>query len=307
MQKIVVLLSSYNGEKYLSQQIDSILKQRNVELNLIVRDDGSTDNTINILEYYQDNNDNFEFIRGNNCGSTNSFSDLLSHAYGKYGDYCFYSFADQDDVWLPNKLSIAIEHIDLMASVPMLYCSNLQCVDENLNNLELMRSEFLEFSKTSTLIEPIATGCTMVFNPKAAELYISSFNLDVRMHDIWMSQICAFLGSVYYDNNSYILYRQHSSNQIGKPIGLKGFFKSKLHSLYTLRKQHIRELDSKIFLKKHGCSLSKEDFNMVNTVANYRTSFLLRLNFLFGLNGCKLRRAIEPNFFLYIRIILGCV
>lgn len=307
MIRVIVLLSSYNGEKYIKQQIDSILNQTGVEVIIMVRDDGSKDNTISILEDYQRNVSSFELIKGDNCGSTASFSRLLAYAYSKFGNDVLYAFSDQDDVWQKEKLLVASKRLDIKSTIPMLYCSNLTCVDEFLNVLKPMRNRINGFPKSSTLICPIATGCTMVFTPSAAELYVSSYTEKVRMHDIWLSQICAFLGSVYYDNDAYILYRQHGGNQIGNKSNIKDKLLAKYKSLKTLNSQHDRENDAKTFFKQFGNLLSPEDFEMVDTVASYKSSIKKRWRFFLAVRKGQLKRLVAPNFWLYIRIILGTV
>ena len=121
MIRVIVLLSSYNGEKYIKQQIDSILNQTGVEVIIMVRDDGSKDNTISILEDYQRNVSSFELIKGDNCGSTASFSRLLAYAYSKFGNDVLYAFSDQDDVWQKEKLLVASKRLDIKSTIPMLY------------------------------------------------------------------------------------------------------------------------------------------------------------------------------------------
>lgn len=308
LEKIVVLMSTYNGEKYIKEQINSILSQKGVDVFLIVRDDGSSDHTIDILEEYKKNTSSFEFIKGVNCGSTHSFSKLLEYAYQKFNQNVLYSFADQDDVWLETKLYVASQIIEKKSTIPMLYCSNLTCVDQKLNYLHDMRKNIKKpYPKYGSLVEPIATGCTMVFNPEAARIYLLKYDISVRMHDIFMSYIAAFIGDIYYDNQSYILYRQHENNQIGKRIGLISEIKGKFKSLLSIRYQHLREIDAKIFLEKFKEHLNKEDEEIIEIVAYYRKSIKLRLSFLFGEKGRKIRRIFSPNIWLYSRIIIGRV
>ena len=308
LERIVVLMSTYNGEKYIKEQINSILSQKEVDVFLIVRDDGSSDHTIDILDEYKKSSTSFDYIKGDNCGSTKSFSKLLEYAYQKFNQNVLYSFADQDDVWLETKLYIASQKIDKKSAVPMLYCSNLTCVDRNLNYLHYMRKNIkAPYPKYCSLVEPIATGCTMVFNPEAARLYLLKYDTSVRMHDIFMSHIAAFIGDIIYDNQSYILYRQHGNNQIGKRIGFISIAKGKLKSMLSIRYQHLREIDAKTFLEKFREHLNKEDKEIIEVVANYRKSIKIRLSFLLGEKGRKIRRVFSPNIWLYLRIIIGRV
>lgn len=127
MRNILVLMSTYNGEKYLKEQIDSILAQKNVEVTIRVRDDGSTDGTIRILEEYQKCG-KLNWYSSTNMGPAKSFLDLVYNAPLKY-DY--YAFCDQDDYWKEDKLYKAIERLEHFDDKPALYHCELEIVDEN--------------------------------------------------------------------------------------------------------------------------------------------------------------------------------
>ena len=217
--KVCVLLSSYNGEKYIEAQIHSILKQKGVDIHLLVRDDGSTDKTKEIIKKIANTDRRVSYIFGDNLRTARSFYDIAKRC--ERSDY--YAFSDQDDVWEPNKILNATKCLKGYDEfVPLLYYSNLTVVDENLKALHLLHKKPHDLSnKYSTLIANYGAGCTMLFNNKSRELFVSTFPSEGIMHDTWMNLICAFSGRVYYDFNSYILYRQHSNNVIGVP---KNFF-----------------------------------------------------------------------------------
>ena len=212
MNKIQVLLSSYNGEKYIEEQIKSILKQEgDIQVSILIRDDGSTDNTIKILEKLINENNNIEIYKGENIGPARSFMDLLY----KSGDYDYYAFADQDDVWMPNKLISAVNKLKGMEERPSLYISALEIVDEKLNTIEIKKvSGNLLFE--GQMIKNLATGCTQVFNKKLCDI-IKQYNPTyLIMHDSWITRVCyAIGGNVIVDDNAYIKYRQHSNNVLG--------------------------------------------------------------------------------------------
>ena len=121
---VAVIMSTYNGEKFLDEQINSILSQKDVVVHLYVRDDGSTDSTRQILSNTQKNNKNLHLFFENNIGVGNSFMKCLYYAKANY-DY--YAFSDQDDIWLPEKLIKAITFLE--ENHKELYCSNQMCVD----------------------------------------------------------------------------------------------------------------------------------------------------------------------------------
>lgn len=132
-KSVQVVMSTYNGEKYLKEQIDSILSQEGVDVRLYIRDDGSSDRTTDILASYQEHK-NVKIEKGNNLGFAKSFLTALDEC--DEADY--YAFSDQDDVWEKDKLSTAIEILEEESqSTPLLYCSALQRVDENLNPLHV--------------------------------------------------------------------------------------------------------------------------------------------------------------------------
>ena len=137
MKKVLVLLSTYNGEKYLREQLDSVLSQEGVDVSLLIRDDGSKDGTINILKEYSAKL-NVDYYEGANRGPSESFHDLLLHAQG----YDYYAFCDQDDDWHKDKLRTAVERLEQMnQEAPILYCCNLNVVDENLKYCRICHVE----------------------------------------------------------------------------------------------------------------------------------------------------------------------
>lgn len=217
MEKVQVLMSTYNGEKYIKEQIESILNQEDVEISLLIRDDGSTDKTIEIIGKLANKNNNIVFYKSENVGAARSFMDLVN----KSGEFKYYAFADQDDVWNPKKLISAIEKLK-EESKPELYISALEIVDENLNHIEIKKvSSNLCFE--GEMIKNFATGCTMSFNKKLRDI-IKSYTPDyIIMHDSWITRVCYSVGgNVIIDDNYYIKYRQHSNNVLGyKDEGLQ--------------------------------------------------------------------------------------
>ncbi len=210
MDKVQVLLSTYNGEKYLQEQIESILKQEDVEISLLIRDDGSCDKTIEIIENLKRKNSNISYYPGDNLGPARSFMDLIN----KSGNFDYYAFSDQDDVWKPKKLISAINKLK-QSNKPSLYMSSLEIVDENLNFIETKQVDG-NFCFEGEMIKNFATGCTQVFNKTLMEIIKSYTPNYIIMHDSWITRVCyAIGGNVIIDNNSNILYRQHQGNVLG--------------------------------------------------------------------------------------------
>lgn len=215
MPSVAVLMSSYNGEKYIEEQIESILNQKNVRVELFIRDDGSTDDTITILQKYKSDKCIHITIGEENVGPANGFMQLLYHIDG----FDYYSFADQDDIWLENKLFMAIKMIK-EHETPALYCSN-QIIYKNGKQYGLRYKEKLNLSLVTTLFSNQVSGCTMVLNKALASALRQegarprSKVLAMRMHDTWVITAAYAIGTVIYDSNSYILYRVHEGNTVG--------------------------------------------------------------------------------------------
>lgn len=212
MEKIVVLMSTYNGEEYLREQLESIFSQEGVEVTAIVRDDGSTDQTLSILQEYEKKGA-LQFYTGENLKPAKSFMDLIYIA----PDAMYYALCDQDDVWIQGKLKTAVDFLK-SHDKPALYYHGMNLVDKELNKYgyyfrEQEKAESLEYS---CLYGDGIAGCTMVFNDKlmtAIREYKPAF---ITMHDGWIHRVCLCVhGCICGDKTAYINYRQHDNNAIG--------------------------------------------------------------------------------------------
>ena len=217
MNRVAVLLSAYNGEKFLKEQIDSILLQEGVDLDLYVRDDGSSDNTVSIIKDYSHSYKNVIAYRGGNLGVGNSFMGLL---YKVPKQYDYYAFSDQDDVWLPDKIQKAIEMIGNIDR-PVLYASNQTVVDRDMKEIGKRYDSDPSVDYRQIVSSNMISGCTMVWNAQLNDLLSeekrrpTSELLECRIHDVWVALAAAVVGTIVYDSNSYILYRQHEDNVVG--------------------------------------------------------------------------------------------
>lgn len=274
-----VLMSTYNGERYLREQLNSILNQTGVEVNILVRDDGSKDSTLSILDEYTVKDTRVKYYMGENLGPTYSFLDLLRHApEGKY-----YAFSDQDDYWHEDKLKSALDMLQqLDLKKPALYFSNLEVVDEKLNfcRLSHTKSQF-QPNKYSCLAEYMPTGCTMVFNRELVDLVNLKKPKWTTMHDIWLYLICMFFGSTIYDFKPHISYRIHGNNVIGA-------YKKKTFSVYWehFKRMFDRSEQPKLnnaisFYECYGDMLNQEDKEKVLEIVNYKNSFKDWMKLLF--------------------------
>ena len=210
MYSVCVVMSSYNGEKFLQDQLDSIFSQNNIDVILYVRDDGSTDGTISILEKIK--HPKFYYQKGVNLGAKRSFLEAIRSA--PKADY--YALADQDDVWDKDKLFSAINQLkNKNNDTPLLYCSALRVVDEQLRTTNNKKSNSREYSFLCGDILP-AAGCTMVFNNSMKNKLCKYNPVTYPMHDYWILLLClAIGGTIVYDVNPHIAYRQHEHNTVG--------------------------------------------------------------------------------------------
>ncbi|MGX6978295.1 glycosyltransferase family 2 protein [Vagococcus elongatus] len=211
--RVAVLMSTYNGERYLQTQIDSILKQKGYfTLDLIVRDDGSTDGTLKILENYQ-NKGKLKYFEGKNLGPAQSFLDLLS----KVQNYDYYAFSDQDDFWLEDKILRATNCLHRIEENKMkMYHSATTLTDKDLNIIEDMYMKKEKWDYVDFLIRNNVTGCTLVISRELASLINDYRPKKIMMHDHWIALLCTVMnGELIYDKESRILYRQHENNVLG--------------------------------------------------------------------------------------------
>lgn len=233
---INVLMSTYNSEKYLRQQVDSILAQESVDLKLTIRDDGSCDTTLDILTDYSRQHPNVDFYTdGENLRSAKSFLRLLQ----KTDESDYYAFADHDDYWMPEKLKVATEALSEYENIPALYFCQTQLVDKDLNKIpSVIINPRLTFGES--LVYGFIGGCTMVMNAKLRGIINTYTPEFVDMHDIWIYRIALAVGAkVVFDPVPHILYRQHGANVVGQQRGF--FFEWKPRIERLLHGRQVRQ------------------------------------------------------------------
>lgn len=229
--KVDILLATYNGEEYLEKQINSIINQDYSHWTLMIRDDGSSDATIDIISRYMDSYpDKIVLITDHNrLGARGSFSKLLALSTSEYVMFC-----DQDDIWLSHKIRITLEKMleleqdDL--DRPLLVHSDLIVVGKNE---EIIASSFWSYqhlnpyqnSLNDLLIQNIVTGCTIMINENLKKLAVDIPD-DAIMHDWWLALIASLGHGVFHIDQPTMMYRQHGSNSIGaQRYGMLSYFK----------------------------------------------------------------------------------
>lgn len=272
-EKVLVLMSTYNGEQYLQQQIDSIITQKNVDVELLVRDDGSTDKTIDILKDYQQKG-LLSYYAGENLKPQLSFLHLLRHA----PECKYYAFADQDDVWLEDKLSSGIEAICSHDSQPAIYACQTQMTNQSLEKIPTpLLHPCCTFGES--LVYAYASGCTMVFN-NALRTIITSYQPSfIDMHDWWIISIAtAMKAHIVFDHHAHILYRQHSRNVKGLNDTKFKEWKQRIQRL--LNKQQIRYHSALELYKGYYTLFPQESKDLIDLFIQSKKSFKHRLRLL---------------------------
>lgn len=257
---VAILLSTYNGEMFLKEQIESIFSQTFTDWKIFIRDDGSSDNTLKIINEYKTKEPNKIQILTNehetNLGASKSFMRLLQLVEADY-----YMFCDQDDYWLKNKIQLMLstmsEFEKQKKNTPILIISDLFVVDSKLNILNESFWQYTNLDPYKISIEFLevtncVTGCATFFNKEARDIAIKDIqDVDIIMHDYWLP-ICikGVNGLIHPIKEKTIYYRQHGKNVIGAGDGKMKSLMNKFLSIYK------------------NLSYNRRLFNMVNKRIN---------------------------------------
>jgi glycosyltransferase involved in cell wall biosynthesis len=271
--QVTVLMSTYNGSQFLLQQLNSLYQQTYSDIKILVRDDGSSDATRELLASEQLRGAIAQLEAHDNLGATGSFFTLLRHAAQTQTAYV--AFCDQDDVWQANKIERAVSMLALVSDRPALYCSRLEIVDEQLHTLNLsLIPRKIGFG--NALVENIAVGCTMVLNRKALELLCQQeLPNTVYVHDWWCYLVISCFGEVIFDDHALIKYRQHGGNAIGAATNFLGVLKRKFARLFNDR-LWISE-QAEIFLQLFADRLPPAQRGLVERLCKAKSSCWQRL------------------------------
>jgi glycosyltransferase involved in cell wall biosynthesis len=242
-ESVSILLCTYNGEKYLEEQLKSIILQTYSNWKIYASDDGSQDNTISILNYYKNKigNEKIEIMNGPKKGYALNFITLLNK---NIINSDFYAFCDQDDYWLKDKIEQALIKIKKNDQCePILYCGRSQYVDENLLKIGMSPKFKKKPDFKNALVQNIAGGNTMIFN-NAARLCIKEFKVSSIVSHDWLAYqiISGTGGKVIYDDQFYILYRQHNNSLIGHNSSFISFIKRAI-KIFNGKTKKINDLN----------------------------------------------------------------
>lgn len=236
---IDILLSTYNGEKYVEELLESLYKQTYKDINLLIRDDGSTDKTLDVIKRYKDTHPLFSIHiltdDLGNIGSTRSFEVLMRHSQADY-----FMFCDQDDVWLPQKVEITLKRMNdlessLKKNTPCVVFTDLYVVDEKLNIIydSFFKTIHISCDVVNDLYKALAVsispGCTMLMNRWILD-YVLPIPKSV-IHDFWVIVLTVKYGKVSCLNVPTIMYRQHGDNSIGSTLSGRKYICNKFKNL----------------------------------------------------------------------------
>jgi glycosyltransferase involved in cell wall biosynthesis len=215
--RVQILLSTYDGAAYLPALLASLDAQSHRNVHLLARDDGSRDDTLGVFLAHTGERP-AAIASGRHVGVPESFLLLLRDADPEAD---LYAFCDQDDVWLPGKLDRAVRALHALDPArPALYCSRPQPVDATLAPLAGYPLPRRALGFANALVENRAPGCTAMFNRAARTLLLRHMPRAAQMHDHWAYLVISAFGTVHYDREPQMWYRQHARNAVGAPAAI---------------------------------------------------------------------------------------
>ncbi len=272
---VTVLLATYNGEKYLEEQLKSILDQTYSDFRIVIRDDGSTDNTIEIINRYAEIfPDKIEVCP--TSSPTHSAAGNFFKLIELYNDD-YIMLSDQDDKWLPDKIEKTLAVMQRAEkeneNSPILVHTDLYVVDKELN---VISNSFINYQRLSPertelnnlLMQNSITGCTVMFN-RALHEKLFTLPTVTAMHDWWLGLIAAAFGKIVFLNAPTMLYRQHGNNEVGaKDAKSLSFLFAKLGQIKKMKQNYkIISIQAEFLLENYAEMLDIKQKKLLNAVA----------------------------------------
>ncbi|MBR4725016.1 MAG: glycosyltransferase [Lachnospiraceae bacterium] len=267
-----IILSSYNGSRYIAEQIESILDSGYRDLKLFVFDDVSTDDTVDIVREFEKKDNRVTLVKNAfNKGFCRNFIEGLEYTVDHFpADY--YVFCDQDDVWFNDRLEVCLENMKaaedrLGSDVPLMLFTDAVLTDENISKLY---NNFFKESRLNTqrldlaavLMENKCIGCTSFMNHALASK-IRGFDRRIRYHDWWVALTAAAFGKLIYVDKPTVMYRQHGNNQVGQ-AGFSEYVSSRAGSVQDMRRRIVKTIaQASAFHKQYAAELSDNNKRMV--------------------------------------------
>lgn len=299
--KVAVIMSTYNGSRFIKEQINTILAQKKVDIKLYIRDDGSSDETIKIIRDFASGS--IILTEGKNIGVGNSFMNAL---YSVSDEFDYYCFADQDDIWCDDKVISGVKLLESQRG-PALYVSGQILTDAAGNRIGERRIPENSCGTMQIFSNNELTGCTMIWNKELHKILKESSRrpsaelLHKRIHDVWVAVIASLVGTIIADNTSHILYRQHENNVVGVFQGsMISTWKKKL---YDKSIRNSRSLLAQELVQKYGDMLPEAEKEILTVCAGYKRSFLSRIKLLRNRELYQLSG--EKPYLYRLKVLLG--
>lgn len=304
---IEILMATYNGERFLAEQIDSLLSQTVKDFQILIHDDASSDRTSEIIQDYASR---YPLqirciVDGVQCGSAvKNFLHLTEYATAEYVMYC-----DQDDVWLPDKIAISLDAMKkaearLGKDFPILVFADCTPVDVNLNPQKMTKSMVSQQSLTMNrlLVQNCVSGCVMMCN-RALYSLLGSYDQAILMHDWWAALIAAAMGEIVFIPKEVMLYRQHGGNSVGA-VDTRSFHYrlQMLTDEETRKKKDLYFRQAALLQKRFADRLTSDAAAVLGNflkIPEYRG----KIHRIFALNGggyCKSDSVAQIGFSLFI-------
>ncbi len=297
MEKIDILLATYNGEKYLEEQLYSILNQSYPNINLLIRDDGSKDKTVDIIKKYAQKDERIKFIEDDlgNLGFLKNFEKLLEHSEENY-----IMFSDQDDIWNPDKIEKSYKKIretekSSEKEIPLLVHTDSNIMNYGIKTEKKFITEVAENRNfENSFFNFFVQGATCIINKKMKD-EILPFSEKFYFHDRSIHLIAEFIGKREYIKESTMFYRQHEKNEIGakssviKKILTKNYFDKR-----------DRELIQFLY-EKYNNSLSKEKKEKIENYLKITDRKISRIKRLWYKYKYKIPMNMKKQVFLFLK------
>lgn len=288
---IDILMATYNGERYIEQQLESIMNQSETNWRLLIRDDCSQDNTRQYIQKFQIKYpEKIIFVPSTEpSGSAmNNYFRLLDYAENEY-----IMFSDQDDVWKPDKITLTQKKLHKMETqygkeTPLLVHTDLCVVDEMLHTINpsifaMQNMDYRRDKLNNLLATNIVTGCTMLFNRSLLYLLKEKPKTAV-MHDMWIALVAAAFGKIGFVNKATMLYRQHGNNVNGtKNVKSLKYIIDEIRDISSISKSlDLHYQQAKEFLNVYKNNLSEEQIKLLSEYSEFRQkNWLQRVVFLY--------------------------
>lgn len=275
--KVLILLASYNGEKYIRQMIDSILNQDHGNIQLVVSDDNSSDGTLSVLEAYAAEHPDkiIHYRSGLRFGCAQKH---FMHLLQKFQDAPYIMFCDQDDVWHSDKISRTLakmRQLEQNPEIPALVHTDLRVVDQDLCEIapSFCKHSCLDGNRLAlnqVLVQNVVTGCTTMINRSLAVLATrESVQEHMLMHDWWLALLASACGVASFLDVQTIDYRQHSSNSVGaKNVRSFAYLKQRLCSKSMRQSLADAALQAEVFLSCYRDVLSPDKITLLQAFSD---------------------------------------